>query len=94
VEFEYDPQKSKSNKEKHGIDFEQAKLLWELPVLELASKYADESRKLAIGKIERKYWTAIFAERKGKIRIISVRRARANEKAFYKKVNENKRSES
>lgn len=29
--FEFDPKKSASNKIKHGIDFEQAKKLWEDP---------------------------------------------------------------
>ncbi|MDY2947529.1 BrnT family toxin [Mannheimia varigena] len=28
--FEYDPNKSEINQAKHGIDFEQAKLLWSL----------------------------------------------------------------
>jgi len=28
VEFEYDPVKSETNKQKHGIDFERAKELW------------------------------------------------------------------
>lgn len=27
MEFEYDPEKSKKNKEKHGIDFEEAKVI-------------------------------------------------------------------
>ena len=28
MKFEYDIKKSLSNKQKHGIDFEEAKLLW------------------------------------------------------------------
>ncbi|NKB22986.1 MAG: hypothetical protein GKR87_01020 [Kiritimatiellae bacterium] len=28
MKFEYDPSKPKSNKRKHGIDFEEAKGLW------------------------------------------------------------------
>lgn len=28
IEFEYDPNKSAANLEKHGIDFEQAQELW------------------------------------------------------------------
>ena len=28
IEFEYDPVKSASNHDKHGIDFEEAHLLW------------------------------------------------------------------
>ena len=29
MKFEYDTNKSLSNKQKHGIDFEEAKLLWD-----------------------------------------------------------------
>ena len=29
MEFEYDPRKSKLNKSKHGIDFEEAKAIWD-----------------------------------------------------------------
>lgn len=29
MHFEYDQQKSASNKEKHGIDFEEAQALWD-----------------------------------------------------------------
>jgi hypothetical protein len=28
MEYEYDPEKSKANEVKHGIDFAQAKALW------------------------------------------------------------------
>jgi len=38
---------------------------------------------ILISKIEGKYWTAVFTYRGKKIRIISVRRARKNEKEIY-----------
>lgn len=28
MDFEYDPEKSLQNKQKHGIDFEEAQMLW------------------------------------------------------------------
>jgi len=31
MKFEYDRRKSHANKRKHGIDFEEAQLLWEDP---------------------------------------------------------------
>lgn len=31
MEFEYDPAKSASNKAKHGVNFEEAKALWDAP---------------------------------------------------------------
>ncbi len=84
MEFEFDPQKSKKNKEKHGIDFIKAQKLWEDPYrIEIPAKYVDEPRYLLIGRIKEKYWSAIFTYRSNKIRIISVRRARKNEKEIY-----------
>jgi hypothetical protein len=43
VEFEYDPAKSKTNAKKHGIDFEQATLLWnDEKRVEFVARFADE----------------------------------------------------
>jgi hypothetical protein len=39
MEFEYDPQKSEANFIKHGIDFEEAKYLWDDPSSFLTSQY-------------------------------------------------------
>ena len=84
MEFEFDPNKNKKNKEKHGIDFIEAQQLWEDPYrIEIPVKYLDEPRYLLIGKINDKHWAAIFTYRKNKIRLISVRRARKNEKEIY-----------
>jgi uncharacterized DUF497 family protein len=84
MEYEFDPNKSKANKTKHGIDFLEAKKLWEDPYrIEIPAKYLDEPRYLLIGKIKNKCWAAIFTYRLKKIRIISVRRARKNEKEIY-----------
>ena len=33
MEFEFDPRKSQSNREKHGIDFVAAQTIWEDPAL-------------------------------------------------------------
>lgn len=53
MEFEYDPQKSESNKIKHGIDFEEAKAIWRDPYsFDVPSAYEGEERFLAIGMIE------------------------------------------
>ncbi|MGX2974790.1 BrnT family toxin [Ursidibacter arcticus] len=86
--FEYDPNKSLSNLAKHGIDFEQAKQLWkdETRIL-LTVKLEPEIRYLIIGKIAQKHWTAIYTMRNGCIRIISVRRARKQERNYYESYN-------
>ena len=84
VDFEFDPGKSAANHRKHGIDFESAQALWkDAGLVILPSRYPEEPRYLAIGRIGRLHWTAIFTERGDTIRLISVRRTRQNEKEIY-----------
>lgn len=84
MKFEFDEKKSSMNKEKHGLDFFEAQALWDDPdVLEIPAKTTDESRFLLIGRIGEKYWSAVITYRKETIRLISVRRARAEEVALY-----------
>jgi uncharacterized DUF497 family protein len=86
MEFEFDPAKSASNKDKHGIDFVEAQALWldgGLEVVLSKSRMTEEERFLAIGRIAGKHWTAICTLRSGAIRIISVRRARKEEVGYY-----------
>lgn len=83
-EFIYDETKSSKNKNKHGIDFIEAQLLWEdIDRIVIPARVMDELRFLIIGKIENKYWSAIFTIRDHKIRIISVRRSRKEEIKIY-----------
>jgi uncharacterized DUF497 family protein len=61
MEFEFDPSKSQSNQEKHGIDFVAAQAIWEDPaLLEIAARTLDEPRWLVIGRIQRKHWSAVI----------------------------------
>lgn len=84
TEFDFDPRKSRSNQEKHGIDFIEAQRLWEDSLrIEIPAKTVDETRTVVIGRIGEKVWSAIVAEREGKTRIISVRRARRKEVEIY-----------
>ncbi len=84
MDFEYDPEKSRRNQEKHGIDFEQAQALWDDPLaIEIPARTQDEPRFLVIGRIEGKHWSAVVTYRDGRIRLISVRWARKNEVALY-----------
>ena len=83
-QFEFDPEKSARNKEKHGIDFVEAQSLWDDPdVLEIPAKTEDEPRYVVIGKIGTKHWSAIVTYRNDNIRIISVRRSRVEEVEMY-----------
>ena len=84
VKFEFDEQKSQSNLDKHGIDFVDAQDLCKDPYLiEIPAKTTDESRFLVIGHIEEKHWSAVVTPRDENIRIISVRRSRAEEVEIY-----------
>lgn len=84
MEFEYDPQKSARNLAKHGIDFEQAQLLWCGTTVTLPS-LADcgEARFVVLGMIDGKHWSAVVTYRGENVRIISVRRSRAKEAEYY-----------
>lgn len=82
--FEFDPAKSLSNREKHGIDFEAAQLLWEDErLLELAAVGTEELRRIVVGILGARHWAAVFTIRGTAIRIISVRRARVKEVQLY-----------
>jgi uncharacterized protein len=82
--FEFDPHKNDSNKLKHGIDFNEAKALWDDPdLLEVTVKTSDEQRFLVIGMFQGKHWSGVITYRDGRIRIISVRRARREEIDIY-----------
>jgi uncharacterized DUF497 family protein len=84
MDFEFDPAKSASNREKHGIDFEEARQLWADPdLLEVPAVSVDEPRFLMIGKIGDKIWSAVVTWRDNRVRIISVRRARPVEIEHY-----------
>ena len=75
MEFEFDPDKSAANKQKHGIGFTDAQALWEDPMrLEVPARTVDEPRWLVIGQIESKHWSAVVTYRQQRVRISPVRR--------------------
>jgi uncharacterized DUF497 family protein len=84
MDFDFDPEKSASNKDKHGIDFVEAQALWmdargvEAPVLS-----STELRYILTARIAEKYWTAVYTWRGHRRRLISVRRARNKEIQRY-----------
>ena len=84
MEFEFDGKKSETNKAKHGIDFVEAQALWldEMRV-EIPARTEDEPRSIVIGRIADRHWSAVVTERAERIRIVSVRRSRAEEVAIY-----------
>jgi hypothetical protein len=86
MNFEWDGDKSISNKAKHEIDFEAAKNIWlDENRVEIHAPHPVENRGIIIGKYQNKLWTAIYTMRGDAIRIISVRRARKKEANLYEK---------
>jgi len=84
MKFEYDKNKSKSNKVKHGIDFEEAQELWQDDkMVEILTPFEDEKRYINIGKIKNKFYSVITTIRGDSIRIISARRSRKKEIEIY-----------
>jgi uncharacterized DUF497 family protein len=84
MEFEFDPAKSASNQEKHGVDFVQARQLWQDPMrIEVPARTTGEPWWFVIGRMGGKHWSAVVTYREDRVRIISVRRARDEEVGIY-----------
>jgi uncharacterized protein len=84
MEFEFDPRKSAGNKQKHGIDFNEARALRGDPdLIEIPVQTIDEPRYLVSGTIEGKHWSGVITYRGDKVGIISVRRSRKEEVEIY-----------
>lgn len=82
--FEYDRAKSVGNLDKHGIDFASAQRLWEDPrLLEVPARTLLEPRSMFIGLIDGRHWSAIATQRGTRLRLISVRRSRDEERVLY-----------
>jgi uncharacterized DUF497 family protein len=88
MEFEFDPAKSASNKDKHGIDFVEAQALWRDKLrLIIRAKYVGEPLYALIAEMDGRLWVAVYVLRSETVRLISVRRARAMEKERYEDYN-------
>ena len=83
--YEWDNEKNKLNIAKHGIDFTDAKEIWQSPVVEFASNQNqhNEQRVLAIGLIQGYCITVIYTWRGTAKRLISARKARKDERENY-----------
>lgn len=86
MDFDWDPPKNASNAAKHGLSLAAVTALWEGPVVTLPSKQPGELRHLAIGLIEGRHWTVIYTPRGNRLRLISARRSRTNEKILFQKL--------
>lgn len=92
MEFEWDPQKNKTNIEKHGIDFHDAFQVFCRPMLKKIDGREDygEERWIALGELDGAVVVMVYTHRSQKTRIISIRRANRHEREIY----EEKRNKS
>jgi uncharacterized protein len=85
--FEWDEDKAKANRRKHRISFDEAATVFHDPfiasMLDLAHS-GEEQRFIAMGRsAQGRLLVVVYAEREGKIRIISCRRATSTERKAY-----------
>lgn len=85
MDFEWDSKKNQSNIEKHEIDFEFAKEVFLGVWLSKPDNRKDygEARFLALGLLGEFILFVVYTQRKYKIRLISARRANAEERRIY-----------
>ena len=85
--FEWDPQKAKNNLQKHQVDFEEARSIFNDPqfITFLDDEHSqDEERYISIGLSNKpRVLMVAHTESNNKIRIISSRKATENEEKFY-----------
>ena len=82
--FIYNVAKSRANLAKHGIDFEEAQRLWEdRHRISASLESRGEEREMLIARYGGCGWSAVFVERLGATRLISVRRATRKEMSCY-----------
>lgn len=85
-EFEWDDAKAASNLEKHGVGFEEARLVFQDPfAVELYDDRRDygEDRYILIGMSAAHLLVIAYTKREDRFRIISARRAEPNERRDY-----------
>ena len=83
VEFEWDEAKRKDTLEKRGIDFASMTNFEWATALIRSSDRRGESRWAAIGYMGSRLCHVVYAERRGRCRVISLRRANSLERREY-----------
>jgi uncharacterized DUF497 family protein len=86
VQFEWDENKSAQNLAKHGISFEEAKLIFDGPMLTRPDERIDygEVREISVGSILGAVVVVVVHTRRGRAtRLISARLANRSERKRY-----------
>ena len=84
--FDWDEKKRRRNREKHGLDFEDARRLFTAALLVIEDDRMDygEARYIGLGELEDILTVVVFTLREpATIRIISFRPATPDEKEYY-----------
>jgi uncharacterized protein len=83
--FEWDENKRRSNVTKHGIDFEDAKQVFNDPAAftRLSPRRVSERRYVTVGLMKGVLVAVIFTRRGDALRVISARAARRSERRMY-----------
>ena len=85
-QFEWDSNKNKNNRKKHHIDFEDARDVFNSPIIIKEDNRKDygEIREIGIGKLNKNIIVVIiFTIRNNKVRLISARMANKKERKKY-----------
>ncbi len=85
MEFEWDENKCETNIRKHGIDFVDAKKVFDYDTVILEDDRFNygEQRLIALGLLQGRIIVVVYTERNHIIRIISARKATNNEQKIY-----------
>ena len=91
MNFEWDPNKARYNLQKHGVSFQEAVTVFtdELSITNYDLRHSEqEERFMIVGWSHRRNLLMIsYTERENRIRIISSRKLRKNERKAYEKRN-------
>ncbi len=86
MEFDWDPAKNEANLNKHGISFNEARHIFDGPILTRVDDRQDygENRAISLGALSRDaVLVVVHTERRDKIRLISARNANRRERTVY-----------
>ena len=93
MKFEWNEQKNKANISKHGFDFDDAHLVFDLPMvvaLDERSNYG-EDRWIGIGMLNGRIVVVVYTEPgETTIRIVSLRKALSHERKRYEQYLKNR----
>jgi hypothetical protein len=83
--FTWDEKKRKLNLAKHGIDFHDAEVIFDGPLVTVEDRREDygERRYVALGFLAEVVVSLTYSERGDRIRIISIRKALKHETRFF-----------